>query len=107
MLADPALSGSDIDDPGRDVLQNVPEVLDALRMLADEALTEDARHAAEGALMALDAQLLSEKQDRTARELDSDQLHVMMSYQWAVQKTVKRIVAELQGRGYVVWFDVR
>ena len=25
--------------------------------------------------------------------------------QWDVQEIIKRIVAELQGRGYLVWFD--
>ena len=29
-----------------------------------------------------------------------------MSYQWDVQKVVKRVVAELQLRGYLVWLDV-
>lgn len=29
-----------------------------------------------------------------------------MSYQWDVQEVVKRVVAELQLRGYLVWLDV-
>ena len=29
-----------------------------------------------------------------------------VSYQWDVQQTVERIVAELQGRGYAVWLDL-
>jgi hypothetical protein len=58
---------------GRETLQNVPEVLDALRMLVDrEALTEEARRNAEGALMALDPQ-------EVAHAVTVDQLHVMMS----------------------------
>ena len=32
--------------------------------------------------------------------------HIMMSYQWDVQEIVKRIVAELQRRKYLVWFDL-
>ena len=124
-------------DPGRDYLQQHPSVLDALRMLTDKALTEDARQYAEGALMAL---LPPEAVAHHA--IDVESLHVFMSYQWACQAIVERcgqrliraglyerpnmcqdrletnmrkeverkavfcrIVAELQGRGYIVWFD--
>ena len=87
-------------EPGRDVLQQSPGVLDALRMLVDKALTEEARKCAEGVLVALDPQV------EAISGFCGDQFHVMMSYQWAVQKTVKRIVTELQRRGYAVWFDL-
>ena len=30
----------------------------------------------------------------------------MISYQWDVQETAKRIVAELEMRGYLLWFDL-
>ena len=30
----------------------------------------------------------------------------MVSYQWDVQPTIQRLVASLQARGYVVWFDL-
>jgi hypothetical protein len=30
--------------------------------------------------------------------------HIMVSYQWNVQEVVKRIVNELQLRGYRTWF---
>ena len=32
--------------------------------------------------------------------------HSMSADQWDVQETVKRIVNELQARGYTVWFDL-
>jgi hypothetical protein len=67
-------------DPGRDMLQKDVTLLDALRMLADKALTDQARHYAQGALMALlppEAIIHS--------EIDPDTLHVFVSYQWAVQ----------------------
>ena len=31
---------------------------------------------------------------------------VVVTDQWAVQAIVERIVAELQGRGYLVWLDL-
>lgn len=57
---------------GRETLQNVAEVLDALRMLVDKGLTEEAKRNAEGALMALDPQ-------EVAHTVVVDQRHVMMS----------------------------
>jgi hypothetical protein len=33
-------------------------------------------------------------------------LHIMMSYCWDVQETIKRIVSELQNRGYICWLDI-
>ena len=72
-------------DPGRDYLQQHPSVLDALRMLTDKALTEDARQYAEGALMAL---LPPEAVAHHA--IDVESLHVFMSYQWACQAIVER-----------------
>lgn len=87
--------------PGRDVLQQDASVLDALHMLVDKALTEEARQYAEGALMAL----LPPEAVVHHHEIDMDARHVFMSYQWAVQAIVERIVAELQGRGYIVWFE--
>ena len=63
---------------GRDMLQKDASVLDALHMLVDKALTEEAKHYAEGALMALDPQ-------EHEHEIDVDALHVMVSYQWADQ----------------------
>ena len=66
-------------DPGRDMLHQDPSVLDALRMLVDKALTEEARQYSEGALMALDPKAAAHD------EVDVDTLHVMVSYQWAAQ----------------------
>ena len=31
---------------------------------------------------------------------------IMMSYQWAAQEVVKKIVADLQLRGYNIWWDL-
>eukprot|EP01048_Picozoa_sp_COSAG05_P017397 COSAG05_NODE_2363_length_3174_cov_2.055935_3_plen_681_part_00 len=32
--------------------------------------------------------------------------HVMLSYEWTYQELVKRVVLQLQSRGYRVWFDL-
>ena len=76
------------------MLQKDAAVIDSLRTLKDKALTEEASRFAEGALMAL-----LPEEAAASRAVDTDALHVMMSYQWDVQQTVERIVAELQGRG--------
>lgn len=66
-------------DPSQDMLKQEPSVLDALRMLVDKALTEEARQYAEGALMILDPEAAAHD------EVDVDTQHVMVSYQWAAQ----------------------
>jgi TPP-dependent pyruvate/acetoin dehydrogenase alpha subunit len=35
-----------------------------------------------------------------------DEKHIMLSYQWDKQATVKRLNDSLIGRGYVTWFDL-
>ena len=35
--------------------------------------------------------------------VDEEALHVMVSYQWDVQETIRLIVTELQVRGYLIW----
>ena len=37
---------------------------------------------------------------------EGEQKHVMLSYQWDKQVTVKRINESLIRRGYVTWFDL-
>jgi len=59
---------------GRDMLSQDASVLDALRMLVDKALTEEARQYAEGALMAL-----LPPEAVVHHEIDMDALHVFMS----------------------------
>lgn len=88
--------------PGREALLQDPTVADALRQVASEGWEQEARHFAEAALAALsDRQLETDRRDHGPTEK-----HVMMSYQWDVQGTVKRIVNELKARGYRIWFDL-
>ena len=39
-----------------------------------------------------------------SEQVESGDKHVMVSYQWDHQATVRRIVNELQARGYRTWF---
>ena len=56
---------------------------------------------AESALLAMSGR----QPDAGSRKLHArDPKHVMLSYQWDVQEVVKRIVNELQVRGYRTWF---
>ena len=54
----------------------------------------------ESALLAM-----SDRQPEADHEQHAhDDKHVMLSYQWDAQEVVKRIVNELQARGYRTWF---
>ena len=75
--------------------------MDALQEVVDKGWTDEAKEHAAGALMAL-----SDHQPDAERAVAPDQRHVMMSYQWDAQEIVQRIVNELQGRGYTLWFDL-
>ena len=75
--------------PGRDALLQDPSVTEALREVAANGLTEEAQECAAGALQALGAR---ERAEHVV--VDEGSRHIMMSYQWDVQETVKRIVAE-------------
>ena len=60
--------------PGREALLQDPTVLDALREVAEQGWTDEAKEHAAGALMAL-----SDHQPDVERALDLDQRHLMMS----------------------------
>jgi hypothetical protein len=90
-------------EPGRALLENDEAVLEALRALADQAWSEDAKLSATRALMALgkDTHVLRESDLQAA---DSPP-HIMASYNWDHQDVILRVVRSLQGRGYLVWVD--
>jgi hypothetical protein len=91
-------------------------ILDVLSALKDKALTDGAKECAESTLGILNPP--------PPIEVDENSLHIMMSCtkplplphlcltsprsadQWNVQEIVKLIVADLQARGYLVWFDL-
>ena len=107
---------------GCDALKANEGIMHALSTLKDKAWSEEAKVCAEGALMAL---IPPEH-----HEVDPDALHIMLSCectpvfsrahlrcgaidrsvmyildQWDVQEVIKQIVAELQRRKFLVWFD--
>lgn len=107
--------------PGREALLKNPTVAEALQQVVADGWTEEAQQSAESALAAL-----SDHQPESHVERDQD--HVMISYQvslclcmlpclcltlrllsgqWNVQQMAKRIVRELQARGYRTWFGGR
>ena len=88
--------------PGREALLQHSTVVEALQHVAAVGWEDEARMHAEAALAAL-----SDRQRDPDHEQDPDQTHVMLSYQWDVQEVVKRIVNELQARGYRTWFGAR
>ena len=107
-------------EPGKELLEQHAEALDALRALVGgAALTEEARLSASSALAAVEGPAPGPGPD------PGDEKHVMVSCasaclslavaradvpcfwcsdQWDVQPTIKRLVASLKKRGYVVWF---
>ena len=66
-----------------------PSVVEALREVASNGWTEEARTCAAGALMALDPTHLEGHRESTEKAKGHDQLHVMVSYQWDAQPCVK------------------
>ena len=86
---------------GRDALLQDPTAAEALQQVVAEGWTKEARLSAESALAAM-----SDRQPDTGGHEYRGQKHVMLSYQWDVQETAKRIVAELEMRGYLLWFDL-
>ena len=83
---------------GCEALRYDQTVLPALQQLAMDGWKGEARHHAQAALAALSDRHFDEER------VELDQRHVMLSYQWSSQEVVKRIVNELQVRGYRTWF---
>ena len=107
-------------EAGKDLLERHPEALEALRALADgRALTEEARLAASGALVAMEGpgqapapggekhivvSCMWRTEDNPAgADMPRSDLCVLADH-WEEQATTKRLVASLKKRGYVVWF---
>jgi hypothetical protein len=84
--------------PGREVLLQDQSVVEALQRVAAEGWTDEAKLSAESALLAM-----SDRQPEPDHA-QQGQKHIMLSYQWAVQDLVKRVVGELQARRYRTWF---
>ena len=75
-------------------------VMEALGRLSETAMSDEAKQCAAGALFELD------EKARTATVVARTVEHIMLSYNWDHQATIKRINASLQSRGYTVWIDI-
>ena len=84
--------------PARATLLQAPSVLPALEAVAETGLSAEAREFAAAALLALS--------DKKLEKATEGQMHIMLSYQWDAQATMKRINASLLDRGFVTWFDL-
>ena len=89
-------------EPAREALRQDPSVIPALKAVAEVGLSAEARKFADAALLALS----DKKPDMHRIDMDGEQQHLMLSYQWDKQATVKRLNDSLIGRGYVTWFDL-
>eukprot|EP01046_Picozoa_sp_COSAG06_P051072 COSAG06_NODE_8250_length_2223_cov_5.708098_1_plen_700_part_10 len=105
-----AISNVALYAPGRAALLQEPSVVRVLEELAKRAVTEEARLYGQATLLALGVT----KPDRPPLPSleggggDASKLpppHVMASYNWDHQDVILRVVASLQGRGYLVWVD--
>ena len=85
---------------GRDALLQNAKVVGALEAVAVQGLMDESRELAAGALIALKGPQSS------GRVVAAGQKHIMLSYQWAAQLTVKRINEGLQQLGYRTWIDL-
>ena len=104
-----ALQNLALSEVGKGPLRSHSGVMRALRELASSestggvALSEEARRCASGALFELDE---SSRQRRQPHHTAAAVEHVMLSYNWDHQVTIKRINAGLKARGYAVWIDI-
>eukprot|EP01048_Picozoa_sp_COSAG05_P010549 COSAG05_NODE_935_length_6533_cov_123.704694_3_plen_1143_part_00 len=81
-------------------------VMTALRQLAEGGMTEEAKQCASSVLFQLDEQVRSTVVATQQRIGGSVAEHIMLSYNWDHQPTIKRINASLHSHGYTVWIDI-
>eukprot|EP01043_Picozoa_sp_COSAG02_P003993 COSAG02_NODE_101_length_36804_cov_125.342951_6_plen_441_part_00 len=93
-----ALAQLAVHDASRAALLHDGSVVPALQAVVETGLSEAARELAVAALTAL-----SDKKLEVATE---GQKHVMLSYQWDHQATIKRVNECLIARNYATWFDL-
>jgi hypothetical protein len=94
---------------GREALLADQSVLAALQVVAgDGGFCAEARKFAQTALLVL-SDKQQQEQDTGGGEWDrqaTDNLHIMISYNWNVQATMQRLNASLLRRNYRTWFDL-
>ena len=93
-----ALAQLAVHDGSREALLGDATVVAALEAVHQSGLSDRARELAAAALSALS--------DRQLVMATEGQKHVMLSYQWDVQRTIQRLNESLIARGYATWFDL-
>ena len=115
-----ALENLALSEVGKPVLRAHEGVMAGLRALRNnttKTLSDAARQSASAALFELDvearkkakakaAALETSHSDGDGDGDDTSAEHVMLSYNWGHQTTIKRINLMLKERGYTVWIDI-
>ena len=96
-------------EPGATLLRSHAGALDALRRVSEEG-SKTCKERAVAALFELEEEKRMERLQKQASVVDvgsgrAPPPHVMVSYNWDHQEVILRVVASLQGRGYLVWVD--
>ena len=104
-----ALENLAVSKLGKEKLREYPDVIDTLRALETDGMSDTARQSASRALFELDEMTRQKTKKATvARGGDGSEVveHVMISYNWSHQEMIKRINLALQRRKYRVWIDI-
>ena len=115
-----ALQNLALSEVGKAPLREHAGVMKGLRALKNDAMSDAARQSASVALFELDEEVrqkakaaaaaakaaTAEATGVSSSDDDTSIEHVMLSYNWDHQTTIKRINASLQARGYSVWIDI-
>jgi len=115
-----ALQNLALSEVGKAPLREHAGVMKGLRALKNDAMSDAARQSASAALFELDEEVrqkakaaaaaakaaTAEATGGSSSDDDTSIEHVMLSYNWGHQTTIKRINASLQARGYSVWIDI-
>ena len=114
-----ALQNLALSDVGKGPLRSHASVMSSLRAVAsaEGGMTEKARQYASGALFELDEVARQKAKDAAVAAKAATAAastgangevaeHVMLSYNWGHQDTIKRINTALKARGYSVWIDI-
>jgi|EP01043_Picozoa_sp_COSAG02_P044546 hypothetical protein len=79
----------------------IQPVVEALEALSEQAMSQEAKECAAGALMALGVH--TPEKHNSGVEVPK---HIMLSYQWSHQDVVQRVHDDLICQGYSTWYDL-
>lgn len=88
---------------GKAAMLKIPAVVQSLEQLVAQGLTDEAKTLAAEALAALGVGRTTKIETVASHGTTP---HLMMSYNWAHQHVILRVVAWLQKHGYLVWVDI-